>query len=79
MVNVCGAEGPPPGPGFMTVIESVPAVVRSVPGMTAVSWVALAKKVSIGVPLNSAVELGTKFVPVRVMSVPVPRPRPTSG
>ena len=36
-VNVCALDVPPPGVGLKTVIEKVPAVVRSETGMVAVS------------------------------------------
>ena len=45
-VSVCAAEVPPPGAAFTTVIDSVPAVVESKAGMTAVNWVELTKVVS---------------------------------
>src|SRR2546429_5724554 len=36
-VNVCALDVPPPGTGFVTVMLDVPAVVRSLAGMEAVS------------------------------------------
>ena len=71
-VSVCAAEVPPPGVAFTTVIDSLPAVVRSVGGMTAVNWVALTNVVVGAVPLKSAVEPLTKLVPVSVMVVALP-------
>src|SRR5216683_1020825 len=67
--NVRGAEVPPPGAGVTTVMESVPAAVRSDAGMTAVSCVPPLKVVGMAVPLKSAVEPETKLVPVRVTVV----------
>src|SRR3989338_282678 len=40
-VNVWASEVPPPGVGLNTVIEKVPAAVKSEAGMVAVSWVEL--------------------------------------
>jgi hypothetical protein len=53
------AERPPPGAGFSTVTASVPAVVKAVAGIVAVSCVADWKVVDRGVPLNRTTELLT--------------------
>jgi len=61
------AEMPPAGAGLTMVIEALPGLARSAAGITAVSCVLLTKVVTMAVPLNLAVELATKLVPVRVM------------
>jgi hypothetical protein len=60
---------PPPGLGVTTVIDALPAVVRSLAGMVAVSWVALTKVVVSAVPLKLIVEPLTKSEPVAVIVV----------
>src|SRR5947208_557213 len=47
-VNTCALDVPPPGAGFVTVMLNVPAVVRSLPGMEAVTLVELTK---VAVPI----------------------------
>jgi hypothetical protein len=53
-------------PGFITVTEAVPALVRSVAGIAAVSWVAPTKVVLRFVPFQSTTEPFTKLLPVTV-------------
>ena len=65
-VNVCALEVPPPGAGFVTVMLNVPAVVKSLAGMEAVTWVALTKLVVRGEPLKFTTEFVTKLVPFTV-------------
>jgi len=65
-VNVCALEVPPPGAGFVTVMLDVPAVVKSLAGMEAVTWVALTKLVVRGEPLKFTIESVTKLVPFTV-------------
>jgi hypothetical protein len=59
-------EVPPPGAGFVTVMLDVPAVVKSLAGMEAVTWVALTKLVVRGEPLKFTIESVTKLVPFTV-------------
>ena len=68
-VKVCAVDVPPPGLGVTTVMDAVPAVVRSLAGMTAVSCVALTKLVVNAAPLKSATDVLTKLIPVSVMVV----------
>src|SRR2546425_1086129 len=72
-VNCCALEVPPPGAGFVTVMLKVPAVVRSLAGMEAVSWVLLANAVVRAEPAKFTTEFVTKFVPLTV-SVKAPSP-----
>ena len=65
-VNVCALEVPPPGAEFVTVMLNVPAVVKSLAGMEAVTWVALTKLVVRGEPLKFTIESVTKLVPFTV-------------
>src|SRR5712691_8777609 len=64
MVKATAAEVPPPGVGVNTVIGAEPAVVRSLGGMLAVSWVALTKVVVRVPPFHCTTEAGTKPLPV---------------
>ena len=66
MVNVCALEVPPPGVGFKTVTEAVPAEAMSVAGTIAVSCVALPKVVVNAAPFQFTTEELMKFVPVTV-------------
>ncbi len=72
-VNVCALDVPPPGTGFVTVMLDVPAVVRSLAGMEAVSCVELIKVVVRAEPPKFTTEFVTKFVPLTV-SVKTPSP-----
>src|SRR5439155_661487 len=72
-VNVCALDVPPPGTGFVTVMLNVPAVVRSLAGMEAVSCVELIKVVVRAEPPKFTTEFVTKFVPLTV-SVKTPSP-----
>jgi hypothetical protein len=65
-VSICEPDVPPPGPGFTTVIKSVPPTVISVAGMVTVIVVLEIKVVVSGVPLKSIVDEALKFVPVTV-------------
>jgi hypothetical protein len=71
IVNVCTFDLPPPGLGFTTVIDAVPAVVTREAGTVAVSWMDETNVVVSAVPFQFTVEVETKFVPftVRVKSV----------
>jgi hypothetical protein len=66
IVNVCAFEVPPPGVGFTTVMEAVPAVAMSAAGTVAVSCVEETNVVVREVPPQRTVEVETKFVPVTV-------------
>ena len=72
IVNVCAFEVPPPGAGFTTVIEAVPAAATSAAVMVVVSVVLETKVVVRGEPLKSAVDEASKFVPFMVMVKLVP-------
>jgi hypothetical protein len=65
-VNLNGAEVPPLGAGSITVIENVPAVVKSLAGSVTVSRVVVTKVVTRGAPLKFTLAPGTKFVPTTV-------------
>ncbi len=56
-----------PDVGLNTVILNVPAVVRSVAGMVAVSCVLLTNGVVLFAPLNCTTEFEKKFVPFTVI------------
>src|SRR5438552_3001033 len=72
-VNVCALDVPPPGTGFVTVMLDVPAVVRSLAGMEAVSCVELIEVVVRAEPPKFTTEFVTKLVPLTV-SVKTPSP-----
>lgn len=59
-------EFPPPGPGLNTVILNVPAVVKSLAGIMALSCVLLTKVVVRSKPPNLTTDPDTKLVPVTV-------------
>jgi hypothetical protein len=66
IVNVCAFDVPPPGAGFTTVTDTVPAVVTNAAGTVTVSCV---EEEDVGVRLvapNLTTEPETKFVPVTV-------------
>src|SRR5262249_57209191 len=62
MVKVRAFEAPPPGAGLTTVTEAEPAVVRSLAGMLAVSWVVLTKVVVRGLPFHCTTDAAMKEV-----------------
>ena len=64
--SLAGLELPPPGAGFETVMEIVPAVARSAAESCRLSWEALSTVVGRAAPFTSAVLPATKFVPVMV-------------
>ena len=66
IVNVCALDVPPPGLGFTTVIDAVPAVATRGAGTVAVSCVEETKLVARGAPFQFTVEVETKFVPLTV-------------
>jgi hypothetical protein len=66
MVKVRALDVPPPGEGFSTVTEAVPAVAMSLAGTEAVTCVLLTYVVVSPVPFHCTVDPETKFVPVRV-------------
>jgi hypothetical protein len=65
-VSVCAPDVPPPGPGFTTVMESVPPTVISAAGTVMVTVVLEISVVTNGTPLKSTVEEALKLVPVTV-------------
>jgi hypothetical protein len=71
IVNVCAFDVPPPGVGFVTVIDAVPGVARSEVKIEALNSVALTKVVVLADPLKLTAELATKFVPFTVIVNPV--------
>jgi hypothetical protein len=52
IVNVCAIDVPPPGAGFTTVIEAVPAVATREAGTAAVSCVGETNVVGKAVPFQ---------------------------
>jgi len=73
MVNVCGLEVPPPGVGFTTVTDAVPAVATFAAGTIAVSCVEETNVVVRGEPFQLTVEVETKLVPFTVnVNPPLP-------
>jgi hypothetical protein len=61
-----GVDGPPPGKGLNTVIETVPAVVMSAAGTDAVTSVVLTTVVTRAAPFHSTTVPVSKLVPVTV-------------
>jgi hypothetical protein len=66
MVKVEPADVPPPGAGFVTVTEGVPAVAMSAAVIAAVTCVALTNVVVLAAPLKFTTDVATKFVPFTV-------------
>ena len=66
IASVAAADVPPPGAGFMTVIDAVPAVAISVAKIVAVTCVPLLNVVALGDPLKFTVEVEIKFVPFTI-------------
>jgi hypothetical protein len=71
-VKTCEFEVPPPGAGLVTVMLNVPAVVRSLAGIAAITFILLTNVVVRGEPAKLTTEFDTKFVPftVRVNATP---------
>ncbi len=65
-VNVCAADGPVVGAGFVTVTLNVPAVAMSPAVIAAVTWVALTNVVARETPLKLSVAPVRKPVPFTV-------------
>jgi hypothetical protein len=72
IVNVCAFEVPPPGVGFTTVMEAVPAVAMSAAVIVAVSWVEETNVVDLAEPLKSTVDDAINPVPCTVSRRLVP-------
>jgi hypothetical protein len=70
IVNVCALDVPPPGLGFTTVIDAVPAVATRDAGTVAVSCVEETKLVARGAPFQFTVEVETNLVPFTVKVKP---------
>lgn len=66
IVKVSPPDVPPPGDGFTTVTETVPAVVMSLAEIAAVKCVPLMKVVVGALLFHCTVEPETKLVPVTV-------------
>jgi hypothetical protein len=66
MVKVRAPDVAPPGEGFATVTETVPAVLMSLAEIVAVNRVLLTKMVVRSLPFHCTVEPETKFVPFTV-------------
>jgi hypothetical protein len=66
MVNVTAFDVPPPGAGFTTVTDAVPALAIRAAGTVAVSCVALTNVVVSAVPFQFTVEPETNLVPFTV-------------
>jgi len=67
MVNGRLPDEPPPSPGVNTVTLEMPADVRSLAGITTVSWELLPKTVGLSAPFHRTTEVATKFDPETVM------------
>ena len=65
-VKASGADVPPPGDGFTTVMFALPAEAISEAAIEAVSWDALTYVVERLLPFQSTVALETKLVPFTV-------------
>jgi len=73
MVNVCGFEVPPPGVGFTTVTDAVPAVATFAAGTMAVSCAEETNVVVRAEPFQFTFEVETKLVPFTVnVNPPLP-------
>src|ERR1700724_1092288 len=70
IVNVSGFDGPPPGPGFVTMTGTVPAVARSEVRIWAVTLMLLTKVVTRAELFQLTVAPGTKFEPFTVSVKP---------
>jgi hypothetical protein len=70
IVNVSGFDAPPPGPGFVTITGTVPAVARSVAGIWAVTLMLLTKVVLRAELFQLTLAPGTKFEPFTVSVKP---------
>jgi hypothetical protein len=70
IVNVCALDVPPPGLGFTTVIEAVPAVAIREAGTLAVSCVEETNVVTSVVAFHFTVEVETNLVPLTVKVKP---------
>ena len=67
IVNICALDVPPPGAGFTTVTEAVPAEATRAAVTVAVSCVEDTNVVVSVVPFHFTVELETKLVPFTVI------------
>jgi hypothetical protein len=72
IANVCRFEVPPPGRGLNTLMIAVPAALRSLAGMEAVTWLESMKVVRRSEPLHRTTELVMKFDPRTVSTKPGP-------
>jgi len=63
IVSVAAGDVPPPGAGFVTVINPVPAAAISAAVIVAVTCVPLLNDVALGDPLKFTVDVEIKFVP----------------
>jgi hypothetical protein len=70
MVNVCGAEVPPVGPGLITVTAALPTEAISVVGMVAIIWLALTHEDESGAPFQLTFAPFSKFEPYRAKLTP---------
>ena len=66
IVSVCAPDVPPPGPGFTTVIESVPPTAMDDDGTVIAIVVLETNVVTNGTPFTSTVDEALKLVPVTV-------------
>lgn len=66
IVSVAAADIPPPGAGFVTLIEALPAVAISAAVIVAVTCVPLVNVVVLGDPLRLTTEVEIRFVPFTV-------------
>jgi hypothetical protein len=70
IVNVSEFDGPPPGPGFVTITATVPALARSVAGILAVTLTLLTKVVTRAELFQRTVAPGTQFEVFKVSVKP---------
>src|SRR5947209_20254465 len=66
MKRVWARDGPPPGPGFTTLMAGLPSSARLVAGIATCSCVLLMKVVGRAAPFHCTTELLLKFVPFTV-------------
>ena len=66
ITSVEAAEVPPPGVGFVTVMEAEPAAAISAARIVAVTWLPLLSVVARGLPLKFTTDVEIKFVPLTI-------------
>ena len=64
--NDVAGDVPPPGAGFVTVIDALPAVAISAAVIVAVIWPPLTNVVALGLPLKFTTEVEIRLVPLTI-------------